>query len=725
MVMNLCKFLFFLVCFLLRDANGDWITIPWTSSQEIVSFTNVAVIQMGSSYGWTQYLKCVSPSIPLSCSPAARFFTDQLVYPNLTFDTGLVSAWPTYPWFLLELTFDISVSTSSVYLSRLGASYSCNAYNLTIARATAVSLWNSALSSPIVVTTSIPVTATVAMNLSFTNTSLSMSSSSTLQFTVQPLLQFLNYGNFAGTLSIHCTNATLKVDLSLPPSPTTDSPPTFTVASTTTTFPTTTTSTSTTTTTATSATTTTTFTTTSDFTTSSPTNSTDVSSVATSEKPSTVPPESLTPSTSAYQISSTHSTVSIDNGSSSKQPTRSETLLSSSSLPVSLGSIILSTLGALGILVVCMIVTMYPVWKLRKKRQLEEQRRRQNMHRSGYAYPIDELSQTSVMEIQEPLMIADSITILGQVDNGETFRFYGMTGNRSSVILYTLSEKQLEKMHQQHLSELIRLPHQENVLEIKGLYSEKATYLVYENIVSSPFKRWWYQPRNFNDTPTILRLYYAICMATAIDFLHDNHISLYCYTFSNVLYSVGQQSTPVTLKLCPLIYADLDIGTVAEDFTYAQQCGPPEIMTATTSSQACDMWYLGLLIWHFFEIGIHPFGELLDIHDIRSLIQDQHRIPVRPKFMSESIWNVVKECWKYDPSQRPTSAQLVKRLSEIYEKLSNVDSSDFQEKEEEKEKTEVAATSFTDNNPDRHQYVSFTFTPGHEYCNFPPAIEKK
>lgn len=691
----------FSILFLFSCVVANRIDFAWSSQGQFVSFSNIAVTQLGSHYSWSSNLKCDSPLIPLSCSVPARLYTDQLLYPLLSF-TDNTGAILNSTWLVIDLFLNVSISASSAYLSR--AFFTLNSSALPSSQ-TLLQTFSSTANSPLIIYSGgTSVETVISFNFSMTNAS--FSGLQPLSFTLVPNIQFLNYGNFASTINVLCTAVSIWTRVSYPLSTTTPS-----VTSTMTSVVNTPSVTST----------TTSVVNTPSVTMNSASTTPSVTTSSASNTPSVTSTTSSTSNTPFTNSSTTSTNIPSTETTRTIPPNPSSLIESSTTSQTSITDILLSFFGACALLAICMIIVMYPVYKLRKRRQVERDKKKKIAHESGYAYPMNDMAsssmQSNIVEIIEPLFVVDTIQVLGQVTNSDPRRFFGITsGTRHSVILHSLSDVELSKIDQRHLIKLVQLPSQQNLLEVKGLYMESpTTYLIYENVCSTPFKKWWYQPKNFHDASTITRLYYAICMATAVDFLHDYDISLYCFTFGNVLYT--GDTPPYTLKLCPLIYADIDIGTGLEDFTYAQQCGPPEILEATTSSKDCDMWYLGLLIWHFFEIGIHPFGAVVDIQDIHSfLITTNRQVPVKPKFASDAIYDILKKCWRYEASQRISSTTLVKELSSIYEKLSS---------------SPIGNSSSSS----EHQYVSFSVTDDrivslsdqdkeHIYCNIPPTMEK-
>lgn len=78
----------------------------------------------------------------------------------------------------------------------------------------------------------------------------------------------------------------------------------------------------------------------------------------------------------------------------------------------------------------------------------------------------------------------------------------------------------------------------------------------------------------------------------------------------------------------------------------------PESLEYGRFKPKSDVWSYGVTLWEIFTLGLPPYpgisaGEILDY------IKRGGRLPP-PEVCPQSIYNVMKDCWRYEPIERPT-----------------------------------------------------------------------
>lgn len=64
-----------------------------------------------------------------------------------------------------------------------------------------------------------------------------------------------------------------------------------------------------------------------------------------------------------------------------------------------------------------------------------------------------------------------------------------------------------------------------------------------------------------------------------------------------------------------------------------------------------DVWSFGVVMYEIFTVGGDPFPGVY-MRDIPALLKNGYRMS-RPKFVSAILYDIMMECWKIDPLQRP------------------------------------------------------------------------
>ena len=78
------------------------------------------------------------------------------------------------------------------------------------------------------------------------------------------------------------------------------------------------------------------------------------------------------------------------------------------------------------------------------------------------------------------------------------------------------------------------------------------------------------------------------------------------------------------------------------------------------------MWSFGVVLWDIFSLTKVPYaGLIVDDEFIRRLENGYHM--ERPELMPEDLGQLMTDCWKPEPNQRPTFSQLAESLTAYME----------------------------------------------------------
>ena len=81
---------------------------------------------------------------------------------------------------------------------------------------------------------------------------------------------------------------------------------------------------------------------------------------------------------------------------------------------------------------------------------------------------------------------------------------------------------------------------------------------------------------------------------------------------------------------------------------------------------ASDVWAFGVVMWEIFTLGSHPYDELND-DEILARLQAGFRLAA-PVNCSNSVLELMHDCWNISPDQRP-------KFDKVHERLFNFESS--------------------------------------------------
>ncbi|XP_065215783.1 fibroblast growth factor receptor homolog 1-like isoform X2 [Planococcus citri] len=90
----------------------------------------------------------------------------------------------------------------------------------------------------------------------------------------------------------------------------------------------------------------------------------------------------------------------------------------------------------------------------------------------------------------------------------------------------------------------------------------------------------------------------------------------------------------------------------------------PEALFHRVYTSQSDVWSYGVLLWEIMTLGGVPYPTIPNMEELFKLLRTGHRME-KPVHCSLQIYYVMRDCWSYDPNDRPEFSTIVKELEEI------------------------------------------------------------
>jgi len=88
-----------------------------------------------------------------------------------------------------------------------------------------------------------------------------------------------------------------------------------------------------------------------------------------------------------------------------------------------------------------------------------------------------------------------------------------------------------------------------------------------------------------------------------------------------------------------------------------------EVLVGGNFSIKSDVWSFGIAMWEVFQCGVQPYLEMDDM-EVLNYVRQGKRLG-RPEAAPLQIYNIMLDCWKKDPSERPSFVDIFYRLEDF------------------------------------------------------------
>ncbi|XP_065217201.1 fibroblast growth factor receptor homolog 1-like [Planococcus citri] len=90
----------------------------------------------------------------------------------------------------------------------------------------------------------------------------------------------------------------------------------------------------------------------------------------------------------------------------------------------------------------------------------------------------------------------------------------------------------------------------------------------------------------------------------------------------------------------------------------------PEALSHKKYTSQSDVWSYGILLWEIMTFGSAPYPSVPKVEKLYQLLVAGHRMG-KPSNCPLAVYWIMRDCWSYGPSDRPTFSLIVSMLSEF------------------------------------------------------------
>ncbi|KAF5275343.1 hypothetical protein FQR65_LT04171 [Abscondita terminalis] len=90
----------------------------------------------------------------------------------------------------------------------------------------------------------------------------------------------------------------------------------------------------------------------------------------------------------------------------------------------------------------------------------------------------------------------------------------------------------------------------------------------------------------------------------------------------------------------------------------------PEALFHRVYTTQSDVWSYGILLWEIMTLGGTPYPSVPSVEKLFQLLRNGHRME-KPTCCSLEMYLLMRDCWSYQPNERPVFSELVEDLDRI------------------------------------------------------------
>lgn len=90
----------------------------------------------------------------------------------------------------------------------------------------------------------------------------------------------------------------------------------------------------------------------------------------------------------------------------------------------------------------------------------------------------------------------------------------------------------------------------------------------------------------------------------------------------------------------------------------------PESINFRRFTHLSDVWMFGVCMWEILTMGRKPFQGVANV-DVIDQIENGVRLPLPGTYCPQRLYDLLQECWSYEPTSRPNFLHIHTRLKTI------------------------------------------------------------
>ncbi|KAM6431455.1 tyrosine-protein kinase ABL1 isoform 1-T3 [Liasis olivaceus] len=205
-----------------------------------------------------------------------------------------------------------------------------------------------------------------------------------------------------------------------------------------------------------------------------------------------------------------------------------------------------------------------------------------------------------------------------------------------------------------------------NLVQLLGVCTREPPFYIITEFMTYGNLLDYLRDCNRQEVNAVVLLYMATQISSAMEYLEKKNFIHRDLAARNCL--VGENHL---VKV-----ADFGLSRLMTGDTYTAHAGAkfpikwtaPESLAYNKFSIKSDVWAFGVLLWEIATYGMSPYPGI-DLSQVYELLEKDYRME-RPEGCPEKVYELMRECWQWSASERPSFAEIHQAFETMFQESS-------------------------------------------------------
>ncbi|XP_039620205.1 tyrosine-protein kinase ABL1 [Polypterus senegalus] len=205
-----------------------------------------------------------------------------------------------------------------------------------------------------------------------------------------------------------------------------------------------------------------------------------------------------------------------------------------------------------------------------------------------------------------------------------------------------------------------------NLVQLLGVCTREPPFYIITEFMTHGNLLDYLRECNREEVNAVVLLYMATQISSAMEYLEKKNFIHRDLAARNCLVGENHLVKVADFGLSRLMTGEIYTAHAGAKFPIKWTA--PESLAYNKFSIKSDVWAFGVLLWEIATYGMSPYPGI-DLSQVYELLEKDYRMD-RPEGCPEKVYELMRECWQWTPSERPSFAEIHQAFENMFQESS-------------------------------------------------------